>query len=192
MAGLTRGDFRGLLLEGLVIVVSVVVALLVEDWRSNRQDRADVATAMAALDLEVRANLAELESFTTILAERHARLITMESEVDGSRPFSDYVGRFGGFRIPDLDQSAWARVSTDPLANRIAADRLREAFELYRAINVLLGLDDQVNRLVYGPQHDDPASARIAYRIAERIFAHQMQLADLLSPRHRRFLEQRP
>lgn len=52
-----------LLLEGFVIVFSVLAALLVEDWRSERQAGDEVVEALVALDIEVRANLEELEAF---------------------------------------------------------------------------------------------------------------------------------
>ncbi len=181
-----------LLLEGFVIVFSVLVALLVEDWRSERQAGDEVVEALVALDIEVRANLEELEAFAVVVAERHDRLVAIASAVDRSRPFSEYVGRFGGYRVPDLDLSAWARVSSDPLANRIAPERLREAFILYRGLDFLLGLDDQILRLVYSPGYHDPDEAELSYRISEVILAQQIEYAELMASQHRAFLETRP
>ena len=63
MAESKWGRLRHLLLEGFVIVFSVLVALFVEDLRSERQASNEVAEALAALDVEVRANLEELEAF---------------------------------------------------------------------------------------------------------------------------------
>ena len=144
MAESKWGRLRHLLLEGFVIVFSVLVALFVEDLRSERQASNEVAEALAALDVEVRANLEELEAFGALVTERYDRLVALAPTVDDSRPFSEY--RFGGYRLPDLDLSAWARVSSDPVANRIAPERLREAFILYRGLDVLLAVDDQIPR----------------------------------------------
>ena len=160
--------FRHLLAQGFVIVFSVLFALLVEDWRGERESTKEVTAALAALDLEVRANLEELDSFLVVVSERHDRLVATGPLIDGSRPFSDYVARFGGYRHPDLDVSAWERVRSDPLANRVASERLREAFILYRGLEALLGLDDQVGRLVFGPIYHDPDEAEVSYRISER------------------------
>ena len=179
-----------LLLEGLVIVFSVFVALLAEDWRSERQARSGVAEALDALTAEVLANAEELEGFAEVVAARHERLLGLAPTIDRSRPFSEYTGGFGGYRLPDLDGSAWSRVSADPLANRMASAQLRDAFILYRGHEVLLGLDGQVNRLVFGPLFHDPDEAEISYRISERILSQQIEFATVLAGQHRMFLEQ--
>ena len=181
-----------LLLEGIVIVLSVLVALVVEDWRSERAAADEVAGALVALEAEVQANLEELENFVAVVTDRHDRLVAIASEIDGSRPFSEYVGRFGGYFVPDLDVSAWARIRSDPVANRIAPERLREAFLLYDYLDFLLQMDDQIIQLAFSPGYHDPDEAKVSYRIAEAILTQQLEWAEFLAPRHRAFLEQRP
>lgn len=181
-----------LVLEGIVIVFSVLVALVVEDWRAEREAADDVEAALVALDIEVQANLEELESFATVVTDRYNRLIAFGPEVDGSVPFSEYVGRFGGYLVPDLDVSAWARISSDPGANRVAPERLREAFILYYYLDFLTRLDDQIIQLTFGPGYHDPARAVITFRISEAILSQQLEYAQLMAAQHRAYLEVRP
>ena len=183
------GRLQHLLLEGFVIVFSVLIALVVEDWRSERHATDEVAEALAALDLEVAANLEELESFSSVVVERHDRLVALASEIDGSRPFSEHVDSFGGFRVPDLDLSAWARISSDPVANRIAPARLREAFILYRNLAFLSRLDDEIVELAFSPGYHNRDEAELSYRIAEAILSQQIMFADEMASQHRAFLE---
>ena len=186
------GKLRHLFVQGLVIVFSVLFALLAENSWAERKAKHDAAVALAVLELEIRANLEELEGFLVVVSERYDRLIATEPTIDGSRPFSDYVGNFGGYRHPDLDVSAWERVRSDPLANRVAPERLREAFILYRNLETLLTLDHQVSRLVFGPLYHDPDEAEIGYRISERILSQQIQFAEIMASQHRDFLDVGP
>ena len=185
-----RSGLRHLLLEGLVIVLSVLVALLVEDWRSERQARVEVIEALAVLEIEVGANLEELEAFMVVVTDRHERLVALASTVDGSRPFSEYS--FGGYPNPDLDVSAWARVRSDPVANRIAPGRLREAFLLYDHLSYFEKLADQVFQLVFGPVFENPNDAALSYRISEHILSQQIDYAELMISEHRSFMETQP
>ena len=185
-----RRGLQHLMLEGFVIVLSVLLALLVEDWRSEHQARAEVAEALAALDIEVRTNLEDLEAFMVVVTDRHERLVALASTVDGSRPFSEYS--FGGYPTPDLDVSAWARVRSDPVANRIASARLREAFLLYDHLSYFEKLADQIFQLAFGPGFFDPNDAEVSYRISEAILSQQIDYAELMVSEHRAFLETRP
>ena len=185
-----RSGLQHLMLEGFVIVLSVLVALLVEDWRSERQARTGVEEALAVLDIEVRANLEELEAFMVVVTGRHERLVALASTVDASRPFSEYS--FGGYPTPDLDVSAWARVRSDPVANRIAPERLREAFLLYDHLSYFGKLADQIFQLAFGPELFDPNDAEVSYRISEAILAQQIDYAASMVSEHRGFLETRP
>ncbi len=190
MAESRRSGLQHLLLEGLVIVLSVLVALLVEDWRSERQARADVTEALAVLDVEVRANLEELESFLGVVTGRYERLVALAPTVDDARPFSEYS--FGGYPTPDLDVSAWARLRSDPVANRIAPGRLREAFLLYDHLSYFEKLADQIFQLVFGPIFEDPNDAEVSYRISENILSQQLDYAEFMISEHRGFLAAEP
>ncbi len=132
-----------LLVQGLVIVFSILVAFVAEDWRSGREDQRAVDEALAALTSEVETNAESLEGLVDVVTARHERLVALAPTVDGSRPFSDYTGGFTGYRLSGLDRSAWGRISADPVANRMASTQLREAFAVYLSQEPLLALDGE-------------------------------------------------
>ena len=179
-----------LLVQGLVIVFSILVAFVAEDWRSGREDQRAVDEALAALTSEVETNAESLERFVDVVTGRHERLVALAPTVDGSRPFSDYTGGFTGYRLSGLDRSAWGRISADPVANRMASTQLREAFTVYHSQEILLALDGEISRLVYGPLFNDPDNAVIGYSISERILSEQISQARRAAALHRAFLEQ--
>ena len=179
-----------LLVQGLVIVFSILVAFVAEDWRSGREDQRAVDEALAALTSEVETNAESLQRLVDVITARHERLVALAPTVDGSRPFSDYTGGFTGYRMSSLDRSAWGRISADPVANRMASTQLREAFAVYLSQEPLLALDGEISRLVYGPLFHDPDNAVISYSISERILSEQISQARRSAALHRAFLKQ--
>ncbi len=179
-----------LLEPGLVIVFSILVPFVAEDWRSRREDQRAVDEALAALTSEVETNAESLEGLVDVVTARHERLVALAPTVDGSRPFSDYTGGFTGYRMSSLDRSAWGRISADPVANRMASTQLREAFAVYHSQELLIALDGEISRLVFGPLFNDPDNAVIGYSISERILSEQISQARRAAALHRAFLEQ--
>jgi hypothetical protein len=184
------GRGRDLALEALVIIFSVLAALFAENLWSDRQDSADADAALAALVSEIEANALELEDFASVVSDRRERLLSLEADVDGTRPFSSYTGGFGGYRLADLDRSAWTRISIDAIANHMEPDLLRDAFVLYRGQDALLNLDGEVNRLVFGPEFHAEEQALVGFRISAHIMSQQIALARRLASLHLSFLEE--
>ena len=110
--------------QGLVIVLSVLVAFVAEDWRSEREERRAMAEALAALTSEVKANAESLDRFVEVVTERHERLVALEPTVDGSRSPttpSDFVclawiGPPGAASVPIRWETAWRRPSFETLS----------------------------------------------------------------------------
>lgn len=173
----------------MVVLFSVLIALVVDGWRDDRAERRAVDEALLDVMVEVEANLSELRSFQQVVERRHQRLLAVEGEVDGTRPFDAYVDEFGGYRIPDLDDSAWERLRRLPLAHQVAPDPLREAFTLYSWNDLLEGLDNEVKELVFSPITFDPAQATIAYGITEKIMSEQIRITGAVIPLYEGYLE---
>lgn len=189
MSTLRREDLRFLALEGLIVLFGVLAALMVENWREARETDRAVEAAMETLNAEVARNRDELVNVDSIVRNRRDRLLRIESEVDGSTPFSAYDGRFGGYSLAELDRSAWERASSTALATQMPAEYLRDAFVLYGRNEVLEQMSSRVFDLVFSETFHSPASARAAYGISLEIMNNQLAvLADLIE-RHEAFLE---
>lgn len=183
-----RHDIRFVLFEGLIVLFGVLAALFVDEWREDRQLRAEADAATASLLVEVEQNLQELIALESITTQRIALLREVQAEpvVEGS--LADAAKRFGGYRVPDLRSSAWRRISTGPSADRMSQALLLRAFDLYTGAEYLGKLDDQISRLVFGELNYDPDKTRIALAIAERIMDQQIRWAKHYIELHESFL----
>jgi hypothetical protein len=80
--------WRRLLAEGVVIIVSVLVALAGDAWWDSRRDRAEEAELLASLDAELASNLEDLTQWRT----GHERMEAVAADLLGrSGPAADAI-----------------------------------------------------------------------------------------------------
>jgi len=161
---------------------------LVDGARDSANQRRAAEAAQERVYREVRQNLVELQDLTEVVTERLERLRGLRDEEPEGLPLAELVGRFVGYRTPELSSAAWERLSGSQLADWIDAEVLEAAFFLYERIEAFDALDREINRLVFGELYFDPSSTTTAIAVSERIMQQQLVWAAELIPRHERFL----
>ena len=189
MARLSKENIRYLLLEGVVVLFSVLLALMIDGWQEDRRERQEVRENVQALNVEIRSNLEALQSFLSTVEERHGRLLHLEQRIDNSRSFESYTGDFGSYALPDLDTSAWERMRQNPLMSRVDPEYLHDAFILYRWHDVMSGYDKQIIQMAYSELFFDPSRAFICFQITNGIMNEQMRIAEEMIDFYEDFLE---
>ncbi len=63
-------DLRFLVLEGIMVLFGVLSALLVDEWRQDREVQAEADVAMEHVVTEVRENLAEVQALDSVVTQR--------------------------------------------------------------------------------------------------------------------------
>ena len=174
-------------LEFFAIVIGVLFALAVDEWRDERQVRHLNAIAVERLNEEIRRNHAEITASVNIIEERYGRLAAMRIGTD--LPFDERVAQFSGFNFPDLKDSVWQRVSDDRLANRIESSYIDGAAELYNQNELLERLGLEISRLMVSEVYHDPARAPLALAISKRIMLQQIQWSREALARYEDFMQ---
>jgi hypothetical protein len=138
--------------ESLLIVLSVFLALALDQWRSERETHQRVQEARAYLAQEVRANRTAVMEPTALAYHRKIRgLLTeiLQSEQPDPALMQRYQAEFSGVRPFNPQDVVWSSVSTGDLAQnlpyselfllaRISAEQA-QLQELHRALfNALL------------------------------------------------------
>ena len=170
---ITSDTWFALGLEFFAIVVGVLLALNVDEWREQRQIAEMNAIAVERLNEEILRNYEEIERSANIVEERYARLAALS--VGTESPFSEKVAQFGGYNFPDLKSSVWERLGHDSLANRIDPLYLDGATELYYQNQLLDYLSKQIFDLMVSAMFHDPALAPLTLNISKTIMLQQMQ-----------------
>lgn len=183
------GLVRFLLLESLVVVLSVLVALAVDEWRDDRDRQRRAREAMEDVVEEVRMNLSELAYTDSVMSDRQRRLHAVEDSLDGTRPFAYYNRYFGGYYTPDLSRAAWERATSPTVAERVPTAFYADAFPVYRGTEVLMGLEARVQDLAFSPLVYEPASDRVAMNIARAIVQQELNWIRAFERDFRAFLE---
>ncbi|MDX1443214.1 MAG: hypothetical protein R3270_05460 [Gammaproteobacteria bacterium] len=169
---ITSDTWFALGLEFVAIVLGVMIALTMDEWREEREIEHNIAIAMERLNDEILLNHSRLLDALPVIEERYARLAAIQ--VDRERSFADLVERFGGYRVPELKDSVWRRVSGDRLANRMPAGYIEAGFRLYNHNELLDSLRLEINDLMTHQNYHDPAQASIAKGISLQIMRQQI------------------
>ena len=104
-----RWRFAELATEAVMVVFAVLVALGVEEWREERQLRGFADRARAAVDLEIRQNLAEFQRSRQGLIDGRdevAQVLQALTEAQESGE-SGAVSAQLGFDFPETSTAAW-------------------------------------------------------------------------------------
>ena len=173
-------------LEFFAIVIGVLFALAVDEWRDNRQIDEMNAISIERLNEEIQRNYIEIARSVAIVEERYARLAAMN--VGSDQPFSERVAEFTGYNFPDLSDSVWERMGHDTLANRIDPAYIDGATRLYYQNQVLDELRQSIFRLTVSDAFHDPAQANLAWNISKSILREQIQWEREALARYEDFL----
>ena len=123
-----------------------------------------------------------------VVYERLERLRALRDDAPGDVALAGLMSRFTGYRIPDLSEGAWERLSRSDLAGSVDPELLAEAFYIYRWNRQFEELEDEINRLVYSELFYLPERRATAIAISERIMEQRLSWADQLLPQYESFL----
>jgi hypothetical protein len=93
--------------ESLLIMLSITMALAVDQWKSDRQDRALARKSLQSFQREIQLNQSRLEDIAPYHAGLRAMLAKMDSSgTPGGAELREVVGG-EGLRLPFLLDAAW-------------------------------------------------------------------------------------
>lgn len=170
---ITADTWYALGLEFFAIVIGVMFALSLDEWREERQIAEMNAIAVERLNEEILRNYAEISRSVAVAEDRYERIASLP--VDSSVAFNERISQFSGYSIPELKSSVWERMGHDTLANRIDPAYIGGATELYNQNRLLDQLSEEVFRLNVSELFHDPAQALLAWNISKSIMLQQIR-----------------
>lgn len=177
-----------LLLEGVMVVSSVLLALALNAWYEGQQEQERANAAEDAIRAEVRLNLDELRMSLERIRARSFALDSLASRISKDRAFYPLMTEFDGFYTPDLQNATWQRTLRQPFMARLPREFVEDAFTLYDwNFDVLEReiLDFSMSDLAH-----TPGEAETAYSIARALTLEDVRFVEELIRRHDAFLEE--
>ena len=178
-----------LLREILIIVLSVLLALALDEWYADYELRQELETDIARLNREIAGNFEELDRFCSTIAERLARLQSHRERVESGERFALFRA-FNEFAFPELSDAVWQRISRDSRSNRMDAAYLELVHRLYYHNALQNELNRSISEFVYSPEYSDPEKVQVAYWTAMRLISQQVIWTDEALEGYARALQQ--
>lgn len=184
---ITTDTWFALGLEFFAIMLGVLLALSVDEWREDRQIAETNAIAIERLNEEILRNYEEIGRSVTIVEERYERIAALTVTTDA--PFNEMVSRFSGYYFPELKNSVWDRLGHDSLANRIDPAYIDGATELYNQNRLLEQIAHELFRLNVSETWHDAEQAPLAWNVSRTIMRQQIQVEREALARYEDFIE---
>jgi hypothetical protein len=193
----TRREFWAkLLLEGALIVLSVVLGLALNEWRQDRADAALARTVLANFRNEMQRNLAVLEKAQPSHAEFARRLAAAASRPRPERTaFEVFVAEMpeGGLGGEPLGEAAWETASSTGALRLLPYETAARISDVYVLQRTSIGPTTQrtLDR-VLAPENFDPARKAVMIRTVQMLMNELSTQEAYLIGRYRRALRELP
>jgi len=166
---------KALFVELLVILVGVLLALVFDEWNTERTIERDLESEVLRLEEEISRNFSELEQFCSIVSSRLEGLEALGARLDQGESFA-LDSEFFGFPFPELVDAVWQRLSRDERSSRIDPEYIETVYTLYYANELQTEIVRSISDFVFSPTYSDPEQSDIAYSIAKRLMVQQANL----------------
>jgi hypothetical protein len=180
----------GYLPEGLMVLLGVMLAFLMDDYREERERGQLAAAAMQRVELEVASNFAEVIAMNAITRERLAKLDALEPDANATVAFIRLIPKFTGYAFLQADRSAWSGMQLGSYFDKVPPDFVSDVFPIYDWNEVLKSLDGTVRDLVFGADVHDPSRTAIAWGVSRMIMEQQLIWSDEAIPAYCGFLQE--
>ena len=188
-SNVTRRGWKWLFLETITVLVGVLLAFLVEEWREDYQIQQEVELAKERIFEEIRLNYDFLQDFKQHVDERYKLIKELKPHVDNTKPFTELRHHFIGYRFVQFQSSAWQRANANQLANRMDEELLTEALKIYNWNDTLTIHNRRIDQIRFTSHFYDPKDATIAYEMSRAFIGQQVQWANAMDKIYTTFLK---
>jgi len=161
-----------------MVLLGVMLAFLMDDYREERERGQLADAAMQRVRLEVASNFAEVIAMNAITRERLAALDALEPEANTPVAFISLIPKFTGYAFLQADRSAWSGMQLGSYFDKVPPDFVSDAFPIYDWNEVLKSLDGRVRNLAFGADVHDPSRTAIAWGVSRMIMEQQLIWSD--------------
>lgn len=166
---MTKPNWQNLFLEMLMVMIGVFLALLVDEWREERQIAEVVELTENRILSEIHENHDRLMSYRENLTDRFETLKNWSESIDPELSFREQSG-FPGIPTVSLNDAAWSRANSSDMTNFMNTTIIEDAHGLYTSNQIVMDSSSPLLNLIYSPMSWDPEQTMISYNIVEDIF----------------------
>lgn len=152
-----------------MVMIGVFLALLVDEWREERQIEQIVELTEERILSEIHANYDRLLNYQQNLNDRFERLRNWGDRIEPGKSFREQSD-FPGIPTVSLSDAAWARANSSDMTNYMDTDIIERAHGLYTANLIIMNGPNALLDVIYSPISWDQNQTVVSYNITEDIF----------------------
>lgn len=175
----------------LMVMIGVFLALLVDEWREERQIAEVVELTENRILSEIHENHERLLSYRENLTNRFDTLRSWRESIDPDASFREQSG-FPGIPTVSLNDAAWSRANSSDMTNFMDTTIIEEAHGLYISNRMVMDSPGPLLDLIYSPMSWDPEQTMISYNIVEDIFREAISQVEQSLEGYENFVEMHP
>lgn len=141
-----RLHFPAFLVQVLATAVGLLLALGLDQWRDQRRQAGLGRAHLAAIQAELRTNLAELEGEAKALGQQDAVLAEVARALSHPAAGGLHLDVRINFSIAALRHSAWDMAVAGQTPLRSDLERMGRLANAYESLRLIQGLNDQLLR----------------------------------------------
>lgn len=172
-----KPNWQNLFLEMLMVMIGVLLALLVDEWREQRQIAEVVDLTEVRILSEINENHERLQTYQQDIKERFSTLRSWRQAINPEKSFREQSG-FPGIPTVSLNDAAWSRANSSDMTNFLDTNLIEEAHGLYISNKIVMDSSDPLLDLIYNPMSWDPSQTIVAYNIVEDIFGEAISQVE--------------
>ncbi|NNE25294.1 MAG: hypothetical protein HKN09_00495 [Saprospiraceae bacterium] len=96
--------FKKLFYDMIPVILGILIALIINDWQLDVQDKQFVDSAMEAISKELEENIIELEK---VIPDHERFAITIDSSLYLSNSLGDIIKNHGDLDSPNIKHTSW-------------------------------------------------------------------------------------
>lgn len=90
--------------EMIPVVLGILIALLINDWKQTKDDRAFANTILKNVSLELKENMEEFES---IIVKHDLFMDSLYAHLDDELSIGELIGNSGGLQFVSIKNTSW-------------------------------------------------------------------------------------
>ena len=177
MKTMTKPNWQSLFLEMLMVMIGVLLALLVDEWREQKQIDEVVKLTETRILSEIYENHERLQVYRQDLRDRFDSLKSWKQTLNPEKGFREQSG-FPGIPTVSLNDAAWSRANSSDMTNFLDTDIIEDAHGLYISNKIVMNSSSALLDLIYSPMSWDANQTIVAYNIVEDIFSEAISQVE--------------
>ncbi|MDT8398890.1 MAG: hypothetical protein RQ899_09790 [Pseudomonadales bacterium] len=175
-----------------MVMLGVFLALLLDEWRQDRQRNEIAQLTQARIVSEINSNYEAIVNYETRLNSRYESFIEWGQSLDPTKSIAEQFDDFPGFPGIFLNDAAWRRSSSSEITNYIDDSFITSVYGLYDFNLALRATTEMFSDIYFSKDIWDNEFTLASYNMMDWVFKETFSQAKQAKRIYSNFIESYP